>query len=178
MTVEKKADVVFEVSWEVCNKVGGIFTVVQSKALQTMEYYDGNYFLVGPYFTKKAFGIFDEKLPPEHCKGCFDALKNEGIECHFGTWLIKGSPNVILIDFNNFTKNKNDIKRALWDAYKIDSLNTEYFDFDEPVVWAWAAGRVIEKLAESLSGKKIVAQFHEWLSAVGLLYLKNNHVKV
>ncbi|MBI4141569.1 hypothetical protein HY484_01435 [Candidatus Woesearchaeota archaeon] len=176
--MDKKAEIIFEVSWEVCNKVGGIFTVVQSKALQTMEHYDGNYFLVGPYFTKKAFGIFDEKVVPEHCKDCFDALKAEGIECHFGTWLIKGNPNVILIDFGNFAKNTNDVKRALWDAYKIDSLNTEYFDFDEPVVWSWAVGRVIEKLSESFAGKKIVAQFHEWLCAAGLLYLKNKNVKV
>lgn len=176
--MEKKADIICEVSWEVCNKVGGIFTVVQSKALQTMAHYDGNYFLIGPYFTKKVFGIFDEKLPPDNCRACFDELKNEGIECHFGTWLIKGNPDVILVDFHNFAKNKNDIKRALWDAYKIDSLNTEYFDFDEPVVWAWAVGRVIEKLAEAFSDKKLVAQFHEWLSAAGLLYLKHKNIKV
>jgi len=176
--MDPKADMFFEVSWEVCNKVGGIFTVVQSKAMQTMAHYDGNYYLVGPYFLKKAFGIFEEKLPPECCKNICEELRNEGIECHFGTWLTKGNPNVILIDFVSFAKNKNDIKRALWDAYKIDSLHTEYFDFDEPVVWAWAVGRMLEAVTRVYAGKKIVAQFHEWLAASGLLYLKLKNVKI
>lgn len=176
--MDPKSDFLFEVSWEVCNKVGGIFTVVQSKALQTMNHYGGNYFLVGPYFLKKSFGMFQEKLPPESCRIAVEELRKEGIECHFGTWLTKGNPNVILVDFVNYAKNKNDIKRALWDAYQVDSLNTEYFDFDEPVVWAWAVGRLIEVLAGVHSDKKVVAQFHEWLAAAGLLYLKLKKVKV
>lgn len=176
--MDSKADMFFEVSWEVCNKVGGIFTVVQSKALQTMAHYDGNYYLVGPYFLKKAFGIFEEKLAPECCKAVCEQLKSEGIECHFGTWLTKGSPNVVLIDFTNFANKKNDIKRALWDLFKIDSLNTQYFDFDEPVIWGWAVGRFLESMTAAFDGKKIVAQFHEWLAASGLLYLKSRNVKI
>ena len=65
--MDPKADMLFEVSWEVCNKVGGIFTVVQSKALQTINHYKENSYIVGPYFLKKAFGIFEEKLAPESC---------------------------------------------------------------------------------------------------------------
>lgn len=176
--IAPKAEIVFEVSWEVCNKVGGIFTVVQSKALQTMQQYNGNYFLVGPYFPKKAFGIFDERLPPECCRNACDELRNDGIECHFGIWLTKGNPNVVLVDFSNFAAKKNEIKRALWDSYQIDSLHTEYFDFDEPVVWSWAVGRLLECMSYSFEGKKIVAQFHEWLAAAGLLYLKMKRINI
>src|SRR3989344_7814837 len=176
--MDPEADVCFEVSWEVCNKVGGIFTVVSSKASQMIEHYKDNYFLVGPYFPQKIYGIFEEQLAPESCRTALEKLKKEGIEVHCGTWLIKGNPHVLLIDFSNFAKNKNDIKKELWDNYKIDSLYTEYFDFDEPVIWAYAVGKVIESLKPSFNNKRIVAQFHEWLSGAGLLYLKSRKVRI
>ncbi|MBN2111885.1 hypothetical protein JW707_02170, partial [Candidatus Woesearchaeota archaeon] len=144
MAKNADADYFFEVSWEVCNKVGGIFTVVSSKAARMMDYYEQNYFLIGPYFPDKAYGIFEEDVPPEIFHSLCEKLRNEGIICHFGKWLIKGNPNVILIEFTGFTKNTNEIKKNLWEGYQIDSLNTQYFDFDEPVVWATAVGKVIE----------------------------------
>ena len=176
--METKADICFEISWEVCNKVGGIFTVVKSKANCMIDNYKDGYFLIGPYFPKKAFGIFEETVPPEECKPCFEKLKKEGIECHTGKWLIKGEPNVILIDFTNFTKNANGIKKYLWDQYQIDSLGTGYYDFDEPIVWAWAVGKLIEELKSVYSNKKIVAHGHEWLSGAALLYLRSKKIEV
>ncbi len=176
--MEPKAEVCFEISWEVCNKVGGIYTVVKSKANRMLEQYKENYFLVGPYFPQKAFGIFEETMPPEHCKPCFEKLKQEGIEVHTGKWLIKGEPNVLLIDFTNFNKNTNGIKKALWDTYQVDSLGTDYYDFDEPVVWAWAVGKVIEELSAVYEGKKIVAHAHEWMSGAALLYLRSKNAPV
>ncbi len=175
--MQKKADILFEVSWEVCNKVGGIYTVVKSKAAKMVEHYGSNYFLVGPYFASKAIAEFQEEVPNEFCKAPFEELKKIGIICHFGKWLIEGSPFVILIDFVNYKHKTNDIKRELWDWYKIDSLRSQ-LDYDEPVVWAYTAGMLIEKLLNCYKDKKIVAQFHEWLSGAGLLYIKKKNVKV
>lgn len=176
--VEGNAKAVCEVSWEVCNKVGGIYTVVASKAAEMVKRYPGDrYFLIGPYFPAKALGVFEETVPPEHCKGCFDELKKEGIEVHTGTWLVKGNPRVMLIDFAGFAKNRDDVKRRLWEAYGIDSLNTDYFDFDEPVIWAWAVGRVLEELQHAWKDG-MVAQFHEWLAGAGLLYLRANKLPI
>ena len=171
-----KADCFFEVSWEVCNKVGGIYTVVSSKAELMVKYYK-NYFLIGPYFPKKAFGEFQETAPPEEFKSVFDELRNEGIICHFGKWLIAGTPSTILIDFAEYTKKNNEIKTQLWNDYQIDSLGTQYFDFDEPNLWSHATGRVIDFLSKKIS-RSVVAQFHEWLSAAGLLYLRKNNQNV
>jgi glycogen(starch) synthase len=168
---------VFEVSWEVCNKVGGIYTVVASKAAEMMRRYPDGYFLIGPYFPQKAAGTFEESVPPEHCKECFEKLEKEGIKVHTGTWLVKGNPRVILIDFAGFAAQKDEIKRKLWEWYGIDSLSTEWYDFDEPVVWAYAVGRVIEEL-QGVFKDGVVAQFHEWLAGAGLLYLRNRNVKV
>ncbi len=176
--VDKIADFLFEVSWEVCNKVGGIYTVVKSKARSLVSFYGKSYMLIGPYFVKKAAGEFVESLPPEELKQAFDKLKNEGIECHFGEWLIDGTPSVILVDFTNFTGRKNEIKTNLWNDYRIDSINTQYFDFDEPVIWATAVGKLLDEISKVYKDRKIVAQFHEWLAGAGLLYLKKKNASI
>ncbi len=174
--MEKKADFLFEVSWEVCNKVGGIYTVVASKAAQAVDYYKGNYFLIGPYFANKALGSFEEEAPDKKLKAAFEELKKEGIICHYGKWVVEGQPNAILIDFNDYKSKVNDIKKELWGSFKIDSLNAPY-DYSDPIVWGYAAGKLIEKLGSLFDGK-CVAQFHEWLSGSALLYLKKNRPKI
>ena len=70
----------FECSWEVCNKVGGINTVVRSKAKYMTDYYKDNYFLVGPYFVSKASGEFQEEVPTDVLKITFAILDKEGIK--------------------------------------------------------------------------------------------------
>ncbi len=175
--IEAKAEFFFEVSWEVCNKVGGIYTVVKSKILPMKKFYGDKYFAIGPYFMDKAAGQFQELLPPTQLKNIFEKLKSEGIYCHFGTWLVPGDPKTILIDYSEFSKNTNDIKKKLWEEYKIDSLNTEYHDFDEPVVWSFAVGRLLEEIA-ALGDGSLVAQFHEWLSGGALLHLKMQNSKI
>ncbi len=192
-----KADYLFEISWEVCNKVGGIFTVIASKASQAVKNYSENYYLIGPYFSNNDAGEFnpaykiqagfdteshlkgqfEPEIPPENFKKVFDDFKKQGVECHFGTWLIKGKPKVILIDFGAFWPKLNDIKKELWEKYQIDSLRSEH-DFNEVVLWSWLSGMVVEKLSDSLLGKKIVVQVHEWISGAALLYLKKAGSKV
>ncbi len=176
--IMKPADYCFEVSWEVCNKVGGIYTVLKTKAGSMKEQYGDDYFVVGPYFVSKATGEFNEKVPPDFLGGVFEKLKREGIICHYGSWLVESEPQAVLIDFANFTARKNDLKRELWDNYRIDSLTTKYFDYDEPVVWAYASGMFIEAFASSYPDKKVVAHFHEWLAAAGLLYLHSRKANV
>ncbi|MBI4144562.1 hypothetical protein HY486_04915 [Candidatus Woesearchaeota archaeon] len=171
--MEAKADTLFETSWEVCNKVGGIFTVVSSKARETIDHYKQNYWLIGPWFPQKAQGVFEEKIVPDELKDACNTLSKEGIQLHFGNWLVKGEPQTILVDFTEFSKQTNDIKKNLWEEYQLDSLGTEWHDFDQPVVWAYATGKVIQTITEALGKEKTVAQFHEWLSGAGLLYLRN-----
>ncbi|MFH1510281.1 MAG: glycosyltransferase, partial [Candidatus Woesearchaeota archaeon] len=144
---------------------------MKSKVLQMQEHYHDGYFLVGPYFPDKVVGELQEKAAPDWLKKVFETLKKEGIVCHFGHWLVQGNPSTILIDFSGYSQNKNNIKSRLWDEYKIDSLGTEWFDYDQPVVWATAAGRLIELAGKG--AKKCVAHFHEWLSGAGLLYLNS-----
>jgi glycogen(starch) synthase len=168
--MEPRSEFLFEVSFETCNKVGGIYAVLESKAKRMVELYKDNYFLVGPYYPEKAVTEYLKQNPPNFCEKIFSELKEKGITCHFGKWLIQGKPNVILVEFNEILKNVNQIKWELWRDYKIDSLGTG-FDFDEPVAWSTASGIVIEKLLPYLKDKRVIGQFHEWLSGAALLHL-------
>jgi glycogen(starch) synthase len=166
-----------ESSWEVCNKVGGIYTVVSSKAAKVNAAYKKNYITIGPYFHHNVIGQFQEEIPPSEIKKAFDALKEKGIMCHYGTWQIEGEPKAILLDTTNFWHNLNDVKRQLWDWYKVDSLLAAH-DYDEPVLWSFASGMLIQELTHHMPHKQMVAQFHEWLSGAGLLYARKHCHKI
>ena len=170
--IAPKADLLFEVSWEAGNKVGGIYAVLASKVKEMISYYNSDYYLVGPYLQDKLKGEFQEQTPPVLFKELFLSLEKErGIRCHFGRWLIPNEPFLILVDFQDIWKEVNQIKARLWEDYQIDSLNAGP-DFNEPVVWAQAAAELLQKICLSVKKKKIAVQFHEWLSAASLLYLK------
>jgi glycogen(starch) synthase len=170
--------VLFEVSWEVCNKVGGISTVIKSKAPRILEIYgQENYTAVGPYVPGMVQGEFEEAPVPKEYSAVCKNLAGEGIRLHFGKWLIKGLPSVILVDFKGFIGNSDSVKKELWEKFGISSIRASY-DYDEPIVWGYAAGRVLQLVLAQNPGRKTVVQFHEWLSGGALLYLKMNDVKV
>ncbi len=172
--MNSEADYLFEISWEVCNKVGGIYTVLTSKSEQMQAHYK-NYFLVGPYFEQHVKLEFSEESPPEEFKQAFEELRREGIIYHYGTWDdIKGKPKVILVEFLGIVNQKDSLKGKFWSDYQIDSLKSSW-DFEEPMLWSYCVGKLIHRIHDlSLSNKKIVAQCHEWLSAFCVLYLKTN----
>ena len=173
-----EGEILFEASWEVCNKVGGIYTVVKSKANAVKKLYGEGYFLIGPYFHNKSQWEFKEKAIPAGLKETADALRERGINCHFGKWIGAGEPNTILIEFSDFAGRGNEIKKELWEAFRIDSLGTKYYDYDQTIIWSYAAGILIGEYAKKYPQKRIIAQFHEWLSGGGLLYLKKNNANV
>ncbi len=170
--------IIFEICWEACNKVGGIYTVIASKAVYIKQALgDNNYFIIGPYFIEKAKGEFEEIVPPEKIKPLFTALQKEGINCHWGKWLIKGEPITILIDFNGYRHYLNNIKKHLWENFAIDSLNAPS-DFDDPILWSWCVGKVLSRMKEAFKGQNIIAHAHEWMSGSVLLYLKEKEPQI
>ncbi len=166
--------VVLEASYEVANKVGGIHTVLTSKSARMQEKIP-EFYEIGPYYKKKAQVEFEEKEIPNKFHKTFVEMEKElGIKCYYGNWVVaEKSPNCILIDHLNLKKKTNEIKKELWDAFKIDSMGTDEW-FNEPVIWSKAVGLLIEKLEKNkvFGNKKIVSHFHEYLSGTGLLHLK------
>lgn len=185
MTDNERRDItVLEISYEVCNKAGGIYTVIISKMSRMIESIQ-NYIAVGPYYEKPASLEFEQEKPPLRFQKAFNTLhKNHGINCYYGRWLIKGQkllkerPLTILIDPTGFRTNINKIKEELWNFARVDSLNASWF-YDEPLPWSYSTGLLIEELLRSGAiGDKVIAHFHEWLSGAGLLYLKANNIPV
>lgn len=174
--MDVKANICFEVSFEVANKVGGIYTVIKSKAAQMQRHYK-QYFLIGPYFKEKAQFDVDIKEPPKLWKAIFDDLRKEGIECYWGTWLIESRPNVILVDSKKLAPEKDNWKRFWWERFQIDSLESGW-DFEEPMIWSTAVGRLIERFLVDSAGDKVVLHAHEWLAGFSLLWLKNQQLPV
>lgn len=172
---EPKAEYLFEICWEICNQIGGIHTVLKTKVPQMKDYYGNSYCVIGPYFPEQVKGEFKEKKPSDEFKQAFKKLEAEGIKCHFGEWLVKGSPKTILLDFSEYWNKLDSIKDDLWKNFEIDSLKAGH-EFDEAVVWSRAAGKLIEELLPVFSDTKTVFQFHEWLSGGGLLYLKQQEL--
>lgn len=167
-----KVEFLFETSWEVCNKVGGIHTVVSTKALNIIEELGNNYILIGPDVWREE-AINPEFIPDD---SLFEAWKAraaaEGLKVRTGRWNIAGKPVVILVDFTPYFGQQNEIFARFWEAYKLDSI-TGQWDYVEPALFGYAAGKLIESFTSFYhEHHDIIAQFHEWMTGIGVLYLK------
>ena len=171
------ADAVFECSFEVCNKVGGIYTVLCSKAARMVEEYGDGYCTVGIWNGSNAKIEFEEKNTPKKFVKAFDRLADEGINCHFGTWLIEGRPNTILVDATTAKISLDGLKSSLWEDYQIDSIKSDSW-FNDPLIWSSCCGKLIEEYSKDNPKEDIVGHFHEWLSGFALLHLKKVGAKV
>ncbi|MDR0766528.1 MAG: glycogen/starch synthase, partial [Odoribacteraceae bacterium] len=163
----------FEVSWEVCNKVGGIHTVVSTKALSIGKIFKDNYVLIGPdvWRSNEPNPEFSED---QHLFKSWRAkLSRDGLRARVGRWNIPGDPVVILVDFTPFFTQKDTILSSFWEKFHLDSLKGQW-DYNEPVLFGYAAGKVIEHfIRHNLSThRNVIAHFHEWMTGSGLLYLK------
>ena len=167
-------DYLFEVSWEVCNKVGGIHTVIASKAPTVKGLLGDKYITIGPDFSQDAAKP-EFKEDGTLLAALRESLYQRGVRVRIGRWAIESSPIAILIDFKSFFSQKDTILKQLWDSYHVDSLSGQW-DYVEPVLFGHAAGVVIAAFAESVctSSDKVVAHFHEWMAAAGSLYLRDN----
>lgn len=160
------ADNFIEVSFEVANKVGGIHQVLKSKADTMKRQYGDDYVTIGLYEEESAKSEFAPRKCPEF-DDAVKELEEEGIEVHCGVWRVPGQPTCLLVDPSGMEKNVDEIKKELWDEKDIDSL-TASDDFEEPVKWSYAVGKLIDKIEASMEGETVV-QLHEWLSGPAML---------
>jgi phosphorylase/glycogen(starch) synthase len=169
MNEEYSGNYLFEVSWEVCNKVGGINTVLKTKAKHAVNHFADNYILIGPDVGNNP--EFEENSE-DIWEGIKKEIFNRGLTCRCGRWNTIGNPRVILVNYNN--KYPTDkLLFQLWQDYGVDSM-TGSWDYIEPVLFSTAAGEVIQVIYETIvkEGEGAVAQFHEWMSGAGMLYIK------
>ncbi len=165
-------ELVFETSWEVCNKVGGIHTVISTKALNLVNELGDNYILIGPDVWREEV-TNPEFIPDENLFAEWKILaSNEGLRVKTGRWNIAGKPIVFLIDFTQYFGQQNEIFAKYWETYKLDSI-TGQWDYVEPALFGYAVGKVIESFTSFYHDRQnIVAQFHEWMTGTGILYIE------
>ncbi|MDD5112258.1 MAG: hypothetical protein PHG85_06920, partial [Candidatus Altiarchaeota archaeon] len=136
---------IFEVSYEVCNKVGGIYSLLKSKAPYMVREYGSEYLAVGPYMPDSAAAEFQEKDTPEDVAPVVDELLSKGIKCHCGVWLTEGRRNALLLDYSGYFHEANAIKKRLWEFAKVDSLYADSW-FVDPLVWSTAVGFLLDRI--------------------------------
>ncbi len=168
-----KPDYLFETSWEVCNKVGGIHTVVSTKARILTAEYKNSYICIGPDVFRGEGEHPEFTEDKELFKFWREKAAGEGLRFKIGRWKIGGSPVAILVDFTPYFPEKDHIFAKLWETYKLDSLSGQW-DYIEPALFGYAVGKVIESFARFnlTPAERIIAQFHEWMTGTGILYLK------
>ncbi len=167
---EKRKGYLFEVSWEVCNKVGGIYTVITSKAREAVKAYGENYYFLGPDLKNNMeFEETDEECWVKMREGT--AIRD--IPCRFGRWRIPGNPKAILVGFAK-KYDKDQLLFRLWERYGVDSIAGGW-DYVEPVMFSSACAEVIDtinNLYVKPRGVTAVAHFHAWVCGAGLLEIK------
>ncbi len=170
-----KPDYLFEVSWEACNKVGGIYTVISTKAQTLVNELKNNYILIGPDVWRDVTQNPEFEEDKKLFKSWRDKAIEEGLRVKVGHWKVPGKPIAIIVDFTTFMSQKDFILSDFWEKNRLDSLNGQW-DYIEPTLFGYACGKVIESFVKfNLSVReKVVAQFHEWMSSSGMLYLNSN----
>ena len=162
----------FEVSWEVCNKIGGIHTVLATRATLVREKFADKYITIGPDLWQHRENpefIEDESLFPSWLA----RTREEGLRVRTGYWNIKGKPIAILVDFSHYISEKNEILTYYWSTQQLDSLDASW-DFTESALFGYAVGKVLESFVHFQVGvrERVIAHFHEWMTGTALLYLK------
>ena len=171
--MKKTPDFLFESSWEVCNKVGGIYTVLSTKAHTLQQLFKDKVIFIGPDVWKDTPAPDfkeDTKLFKDWKKY---AETTDNLKVKVGRWNVPGMPPVILVDFKPFFSERDALFYSMWENYRVDSIHA-YGDYDESCIFAYAVGKVIESFYHfyKLENKKVAALFNEWMLSMGALYIK------
>ncbi|MCH5216762.1 MAG: glycogen/starch synthase [Muribaculaceae bacterium] len=176
-----KMDLLFEISWEVCNKVGGIYTVLSTKADSLKRIYKDNLIFIGPDVwsadRKSPYFIEDNSVLSEWK---LQSKLPYGLSVKVGRWDIPSRPFAVLVDFKSLYERKNEIYTLMWDNFRVDSLHA-YGDYDEACMFGIASAIVLQdivKWANPATTDKVIAHFDEWTVGMGLLYIRLNMPKV
>ena len=166
-------DYIFESSWEVCNKVGGIYTVLSSRAKTLQDEMKDRIIFIGPDFWKESESPYFKEDMALFAEWQWVA-KEQGLKVRVGRWTVPGEPIAILVDFQPYFEQKNEIYGWLWENYQVDSLHA-YGDYDEASMFSYAAALVVESFYGWLANPSLKVIYHanEWMCGLGALYINN-----
>lgn len=169
----KTPEFLFESSWEVCNKVGGIYTVLSTKAHTLQQIFNDKVIFIGPdvWANTTAPDFTEDASLFEDWRKHAEAVDH--LKVKVGRWNVPGTPPVILVDFKSYFSERDAFFYSMWENFRVDSIHA-YGDYDESCIFAYAVGKVIESFYHfyKLENKKVAALFNEWMLAMGALYIQ------
>lgn len=165
-------DYIFETSWEVCNKVGGIYTVLSTRAQSLQKLINDRIIFLGPdCWGDKLCPFFEEdsSILSEWVKH----VASTELKIKVGRWLIPGSPIAILVDYKHYFKDKNSIYGKLWEDFGVDSLHA-YGDYDDSAMFSFAVAKVVEDFYHYnvKATDKVVFHANEWQTGFAALMIE------
>ena len=173
-------ELLVEVAWEACNQVGGIYTVIRSKAPAMIHHHGANFCLIGPYLNKN---IQAELEPLDDSADVFgqaaSMLRKKGHDVIYAEWLVTGKPRVILLNPNVIeAKVLNVIKYLLWKNHSIN-FPSDVALINQVVAFAYLTKLFFDELVKLAPGnQRIIAHFHEWMSGLPILDMKKEGMPV
>jgi glycogen(starch) synthase len=168
-----------EVAWEVCNQLGGIYTVIRSKAPAMMENWGGRFCMVGPYVNKNIMAELEPLNDVEDVFGQAAAnLRKKGYDVHYAEWLITGKPRVVLLNPNVIEeKALNVIKYLLWKNHQIGTP-TGHPLVDQVIAFAYLTKLFFDELVKLTKDHTLLAHFHEWMAGLPILDIKREKMPI
>lgn len=165
--VYEKPPLLFEVAWEVCWQLGGIYTVLRSKAAQMLSVWGERYCLIGPYNPGTAAVEFEPQEAEEPLRQVLRQMANEGIPVHYGQWLIAGRPRVVLIDYKAMYRELDADKFLIWSDHGI-SIPPGDGEINEVVCFGFAVAAFFRILTGAVKDRAILGHFHEWMGGMAV----------
>ena len=166
----------FEVGWEVCWQLGGIYTVLRTKARAMQERWGDRYFLIGPYNPATAAGEFEEMPTEGLIRQTLDRLRQSGIPCHYGRWLVPGRPRVILLDFRAAYNRLGEFKYLLHADHHISTGDDG--EVNDTVAFGFLVVEFLRHLLAVAPGQKVLTHFHEWMGGVAIPRIAHERLPV
>jgi glycogen(starch) synthase len=167
----------FEIAWEVCWQLGGIYTVLRTKIEQMLRRWGDRYILIGPYNPQTAAMEFEETAPDGIVRTALAALSELGLSWHYGRWLVPGRPRVILLDYRSRFPSLDRDKYLLWKDHGI-STKSDDGEVNEVVAFGFSVTEFFRGLTAAASGRPVVAHFHEWMAGVAVPRIAHEHIPV
>lgn len=163
----------FEISWEVCNQLGGIYTVLRSKVPSMVNRWGSRYCLLGPYHQTTASVEFEPGPMTGAIGQAVKQLREQGIYAHYGRWLVTGRPHVVLMDYLSVFARLHEVKYRLWDDHGI-AMPADNELLNNTIAFGEACRYFLALLGQREAQRRpIVAHFHEWMSGGAIPMLRH-----
>lgn len=176
----KSKTLLVETAWEVCNQVGGIYTVVRSKIPEMVRHWKKDFILVGPYYRQNIISDFDyADIENPTITTAIEACRSKGLEIHVGQWLVSGRPQTILLNPESVMHKLGEIKYFYWQHHNIDFKNYDPL-MDQVLAFGYMVYEFISALARNCmqTDMELIGHFHEYMAGTAIPEIRRNQIPV